>query len=54
MVRVTDARDRVDATYSTARTDLRKLKRAGIIQPLKGAPRLTHFSAPILASSYRD
>ncbi len=54
MVRVTDARDRLSVTYPTARSDLQKLERAGIVRLLKGAPQLTYFSGPILNTIYGD
>lgn len=54
MVRVTDARDRFDVTYPTARSDLRKLERAGIVRLLEGAPQLTYFSVRILTTIYGD
>ena len=53
-VRVTDARDRFDVTYPTARSDLKKLERAGIVSLLGVAPQLTYFSVPILRTIYDD
>lgn len=54
LIRVTDARDRLQVTYPTARSDLQKLERAGIVDRLKGAPQITYFSAPVLAAIYGD
>jgi Fic family protein len=54
LVRVTDARDRLDVTYPTARSDLKKLERAGIVRLLEGTAQLTYFSPPILNAIYGD
>ena len=54
LIRVTDARDRFAVTYPTARSDLTKLERAGIVRLLGGAPQLTYYSVPILNVIYGD
>lgn len=54
LVRVTDARDRLDVTYPTARSDLKRLERSGIVSLLGNAPQLTYVSHPILTTIYGD
>jgi len=54
VVRVTDARDRHDVTYPTARSDLKKLANAGIVELLQGAPQITYVSRLILDVIYGD
>lgn len=54
MVRVTDARDRYAVSYPTARSDLKKLEKSGVVERLRGAPQITYFSLPILQVIYGD
>lgn len=43
-----------DVTYPTARSDLRKLEAAGILQEMKNAPRISYMCRPILDITYAD
>lgn len=54
IVRVTDARDWFDVTYPTARSDLRKLERAGILSRLHEASQITYVCRPIFEIIYAD
>lgn len=54
IVRVTDARDWFDVTYPTARSDLRRLERAGILSRLESADQITYVCTPIFEIIYAD
>lgn len=54
VVRVTDARDRLEVSYPTARSDLQKLEKAGIVRLLPGAPQLTYVAMPVLDIIFGD
>lgn len=54
IVRVTDARDWFNVTYPTARSDLRKLERAGILSRLTKAAQITYVCSPIFEVIYTD
>jgi Fic family protein len=46
--------ERQGVTYPTARADLQRLHRAGIIRPLEGARRIAYYSPDILEITYAD
>lgn len=54
VIRVTDARDRSEVSYPTARSDLGKLEEVGIVRRLPGAPQITYYSLPIFELVYGD
>jgi len=53
VIRVTTARDLLEVTYPTARSDLRQLAELGILDRLRAGP-ITYFCSPILAIIYDD
>ncbi len=46
--------DRFEVTYPTARSDLKKLSREGILTRMQGADQITYFCGPIVDLTYRD
>jgi len=54
VIRVTDARDRFDVTYPTAKSDLQKLERAGILTLAEGLAQKTYYCLPIFHAIYHD
>jgi len=54
VIQVTTARDLLDVTYPTARTDLRKLADLEIIHELKGARQIAYGCRPIFNVIYQD
>jgi len=45
---------RFNVTYPTARLDLTKLEKAGIVQPLEGMNRITYYCSPIYRITFED
>lgn len=54
VIQVTTARDLLDVTYPTARSDLRKLARLEIIHELKGTRQIAYWCRPIFNAIYLD
>jgi Fic family protein len=51
---VARVRDRFGVSYPTASTDLKRLHKAGILQPLEGAPQSAYYCPSILQITYSD
>lgn len=43
-----------NVTYPTARSDLKKLESAGIVQPVEGLEQITYYCSPIYRITYED
>lgn len=54
VARVSSVASNHAVTYPTARADLTKLERAGIVQQLTGAAQISYFCAPIFEIIYSD
>ena len=51
---VTQYKKAFDVTYPTARSDLKKLERAGIVQPLANMPEISYYCIPIYRATFED
>jgi Fic family protein len=54
MIRVTDAQSILQVTYPTAKSDLEKLVKAGILQKLNDSPAITYYAPEIFKVAYDD
>lgn len=54
VITVTQYKDAFGVSYPTARSDLKKLESAGIIQPLEPMPEITYYSSPIYRITFED
>ena len=43
-----------NVTYPTARSDLKKLESAGIVQPLANMPEISYYCIPIYRATFED
>lgn len=53
-VRVIDVQKRLNVSYPTAKSDLEKMTRAGILQALEGASTITYFAPELFRVAYEN
>lgn len=54
VITVNQYKDAFDVSYPTARSDLKKLESAGIIQPLDPMPEITYYCGPIYRITFEE
>ena len=54
VITVNQYKSKFDVTYPTARSDLKRLEAAGIVQQLEGLNQITYYCVPIYRITYDD
>jgi Fic family protein len=54
VITVNQYKSEFHVSYPTARSDLKKLEAAGIVQPLEPMDQITYYCVPIYAITYED